>query len=106
MHNATRPTLDAAVAMTTAMAVAADAGAWDAVAVLAARRHECLEIALADDAWLVQPGTVRAIRDMLAVDQVLAARAVAARREVGAALRDLHGGARMHDAYAANAAVA
>ncbi len=102
----TSDTLSEAVAMTAAMAVAADQGAWEAVALLASQRHDCLEIALADEAWRVRPGTVQAIRDMLSSDQALAARAVAARGEVGAALRDLHGGARMHDAYAANAAVA
>lgn len=101
MHGVTGQTLAAAVEMTAAMTVAADAGDWEAVAVLAAQRQACLELALAGDAWFKEPDTVQAIHDLLAADQILAARAVVARQEVAAALRDLQDGARMHDAYAA-----
>ncbi len=101
MHGVTGQTLTVAVEMTTAMAVAADAGDWEAVAALAAQRQACLEVALAGDAWFVEPAAVQAIHDLLAADQILAARAVVARQDIAAALCDLHDGARMHNAYAA-----
>ena len=96
--------IDAALALTGAMAGAADAGDWETVAALAGERHACLEAALTGDAWRLQPAVVAQLRDILAADRQLAERAAEARRQTATALRDLRGGQRMHSAYASQAA--
>ncbi|HCO44539.1 flagellar protein FliT [Immundisolibacter sp.] len=97
--------LQSALALTAAMLAAADADAWDEVAALAARRHACLQAALGGDAWRLRSQVVQDLRHILAADRQLAERASAARRQATSALRELRGGTRMQDVYAANAAL-
>lgn len=97
------PDLDAAIELTAAMSVAADAEDWDAVAALAGVRHAALESALAGRASRLEADAIDRLRDILAADQQLAERAHAARAQTAAALRDLRGGQRMHSAYATQA---
>jgi DNA-binding XRE family transcriptional regulator len=74
------------------------------VAELAGRRHAALQAALAGDAWRLDGAVIAHLRDMLAADQALAARAAGAARQTVAALQALRGGRRMQDGYAAQAA--
>lgn len=93
--------LDPAFELTAAMLAAADAGAWDEVALLAGRRHGCLEAALAGDAWRLQPQVVQGLQRILRADHALAERVAEAREDTVSALRELRGGQRMRGAYAA-----
>ena len=97
------PDLDTAMELTAAMAMAADAEDWDAVATLAGARHAALETALAGGASRLEAGAIDQLRGILAADRQLAERAHAARQHTAAALRDLRGGQRMHNAYATQA---
>lgn len=97
--------LHPALELTAAMLAAADAGAWDEVAELASRRHGCLQTALSGDAWRLQPRMVQGLQQILAADRQLAEGAARARRQTADALRELRGGTRMQDAYAAHAAL-
>lgn len=97
------PGLGAAIELTAAMWVAADAEDWDTVAALAGARHAALETALAGGASRLDSGAVDQLRDILAADRRLAERAHAARQQTAVALRDLRGGQRMHNAYATQA---
>jgi hypothetical protein len=97
------PDLDAAIELTAAMWLAADAEEWDTVAALAGARHTALETALAGGVAGLDSAAIDQLRNILAADQQLAARAHAARQQTATALRDLRGAQRMHSAYAAQA---
>ena len=92
--------IDSALALTEAMNAAADAGDWETVAVLAERRHACLETSLAGGGWNLQADVIEHLRGILDNDRQLALRASQARETTAAALRDLRGGRRMQGAYA------
>ncbi|MDD3650268.1 hypothetical protein [Immundisolibacter sp.] len=97
------PDLRPALELTAAMHAAAADDDWPTVATLAGQRHAALQAALAGDAWRLDQALVAQLRDMLAADRALAARAADARRHTVAALQELRGGRRMQDAYAAQA---
>jgi hypothetical protein len=97
------PGLDTAIELTAAMWAAADAEDWDTVAALAGARHAALETALAGGAARLEADAIDQLRGILDADRQLAERASAARQQTAAALRDLRGGQRMHNAYATQA---
>mgnify|MGYP001225623489 FL=1 len=97
------PDLRPALELTAAMHAAAADDDWPTVAELAGRRHAALQAALAGDAGRLDDAAIGHLRDMLAADEALAARAAEAHRQTAAALHGLRGGRRMQDAYAAQA---